>query len=181
MDTSFNGTRVNGKALPKGVAQPLVAGDVIECGCSRAAGKTGGVSVLSFVFLRPVMQKALQTDDATLHAHAHTPTIMTGPHQPNPVGQSQPPDGNDNANNQCTDTTRQNQHSILEGGIATRTHNHLPNSSNRTINHGKLTRMNDTETPQGPDATLDINPPIGVGVPNGRQWECRGYCDGNQR
>jgi hypothetical protein len=48
MDTSFNGTRVNGKALPKGVAQPLVAGDVIECGCSRAVGESGGVSVLSF-------------------------------------------------------------------------------------------------------------------------------------
>ena len=167
MDTSFNGTKVNGKALPKGVAQPLVAGDVIECGCSRAAGKTGGVSVLSFVFLRPVMQKILQTDDATLHAHAHTPTIMAGPHQTNPVGQSQPPDGNDNANNQYTDTTRQNQHSILEGGIATRTHNHLPISSNGTMNHDKLPRMNDTETPHEPDATLAISPPIGVEVANG--------------
>jgi hypothetical protein len=81
MDTSFNGTRVNGKALPKGVAQPLVAGDVIECGCSRAAGKSGGVSVLSFLFLRPVMQKPLMTDEATLDAHAHTPTITAGRHQ----------------------------------------------------------------------------------------------------
>ena len=50
MDTSFNGTKVNGKALPKGVAQPLVAGDVIECGCSRAAGKTGGA--VSYTHLR---------------------------------------------------------------------------------------------------------------------------------
>jgi hypothetical protein len=31
----------------------------------------------------------------------------------------------------------------------------------------KLTRMNDTETPHGPDATLGIGPPIGVGVANG--------------
>jgi hypothetical protein len=92
---------------------------------------------------------------------------MAGPDQTNPVGQSQPPDGNDNANNQNTDTTQQNQHSILEGGIATRTHNHLPISSNGTMNHDKLTRMNDMETPHGPDATLGIRPPIGVGIANG--------------
>jgi hypothetical protein len=120
MDTSFNWTRVNGKALPKGVAQPLVAGDAIECCCSRAAGDTGGVSVLSFVFLRPVIQKALTIDDATLDAHANTPTIMAGPDQTNLVRQSQTPDRNDNASNQNTETARQNQHSILEGGIATR-------------------------------------------------------------
>jgi len=48
-----------------------------------------------------------------------------------------------------------------EGGIATRTHNHLPTNP---------TRMNDTDTPQGPvrpDATLGIDPPIRVGAANG--------------
>ena len=72
----------------KGVAQPLVAGDAIECGSSRA-GATGGVSVLSFVFLRPVMQKALAIDDATLDANANNPTNnngndhdRTGPNKP---------------------------------------------------------------------------------------------------
>jgi hypothetical protein len=93
------------------------------------------------------MQKALTIDDATMDAHANTPTIMAGPDQTNLVRQSQTPDGNDNASNQTTETTRQNQHSILDGEIATRTHNHLPNSSNGTMHHGKLTPRNDTETP----------------------------------
>ena len=66
-----------------------------------------------------------------------------------------------------------------EGGIATRTHNHLPISSNGTMNHDKLPRMNDTETPHGPDATLGIRPPIGVGVANGNAADIN--CAGNQR
>jgi hypothetical protein len=52
---------------------------------------------------------------------------------------------------------------------------------NGTMNHDKLPRMNDTETPHGPDATLGIRPPIGVGVANEKKRECRGYCAGNQR
>jgi hypothetical protein len=35
------------------------------------------------------------------------------------------------------------------------------------MNHDKLPRMNDTETPHEPDATLAISPPIGVEVAKG--------------
>jgi hypothetical protein len=113
------------------------------------------------------MQKAPAVDDATLDAHANTPTIMTGPDQTNLARHPQAPAGKDNASNQHMASTRNTQHSILEGGIATRTHNHLPSSSNVTRNNGKVNRMNDTDTPQGPEATLGIDPPIGKGVANG--------------
>ncbi len=50
-----------------------------------------------------------------------------------------------------------------------------------TTKSKKKLEINDTETPHGPDATLGIRPPIGVGVANEIKRECRGYCAGNQR